>query len=473
MEQNRQAERTDAFGVGTAPAQKGGKGCGEGGAQRRAPIRVLGIGAEGPAGWSERYRRWTEEADILVGGERQLAFFPQFRGEKWVLKSGLGEVVERLSALPPGRKVVVLASGDPLFYGIGAYLVSKLGRERVEIHPHLSAVQLAFARMGETWHDAVFVSAHGRSLDGLAEKVQHAKKVAILTDDVNTPAAVARHLLAAGVDGYRAFVGENLGAADERCTWWDDLRALAEAQFAPLNVVVLLRKEAKATGKREAFSVADARPPAAAGPAERPPAGVPDAFAFLGIPDDAFAQRKPDRGLITKKEVRVISLAELRIRSDSVVWDIGAGTGSVAIEAAGLAPEGQVFAIEKNAEDVANLRENVRRSGRRVTVVHGTAPEGLNAWPDPDAVFIGGTGKQMAAILDVVATRLKPGGRVVLNAATLENLHEAYAGLAARGFAVEVRLVQVARSKPILDMTRFEGLNPVFILTAYRKGEPT
>ncbi|GAB6932670.1 bifunctional cobalt-precorrin-7 (C(5))-methyltransferase/cobalt-precorrin-6B (C(15))-methyltransferase [Calditerricola satsumensis] len=414
------------------------------GMRRREPIRVLGIGAEGPAGWGEAYRRWVEEADVLVGGERQLSFFPDFRGEKWVLKSAIGEVVDRMVAQPPERKIVVLASGDPLFYGIGGLLVKKLGRDSVEIHPHLSSVQLAFARMGESWHDAAFLSVHGRPLDGLAEQVRRLRKVAILTDDVNTPAAVARHLLDAGVDGFRAFVGENLGAPDERCTWWDDLRELAKAAFAPLNVVVLLRK-------------------------------CPDAVSDipLGIPDEAFAQRKPDKGLITKKEVRVISLAELRIRKDSVVWDIGAGTGSVAIEAARLAPEGQVFAIEKNAEDVANLRENVRRFGRRVTVVHGTAPEGLEAWPDPDAVFIGGTGKQMAAILDVVCARLKPGGRIVLNAATLENLHEAYAGLVARGFAVEVRLVQVARSKPILDMLRLEGLNPVFVLTAYRKEETT
>ncbi|MBX6378618.1 MAG: precorrin-6Y C5,15-methyltransferase (decarboxylating) subunit CbiT, partial [Clostridia bacterium] len=157
----------------------------------------------------------------------------------------------------------------------------------------------------------------------------------------------------------------------------------------------------------------------------------------------------------------------MRIGPDAVIWDIGAGTGSVAIEAARLAPRGHAYAIEKNAEDVANIRENVARFGvGNVTVVHGRAPAGLEAWPDPDAVFVGGSGGEMGDILAVAARRLRPGGRIVVNLATLENLSQALTTLRGLGLEVAVTLVQVARSRPVLDLTRLEALDPVFVVTA-------
>lgn len=187
-----------------------------------------------------------------------------------------------------------------------------------------------------------------------------------------------------------------------------------------------------------------------------------------GIPDWAFEQRKPRRGLITKAEVRVVSLSKMRIAPDAVVWDIGTGSGSVSIEAARLAPRGQVWTIEKNEEDVAIARRNVERFGvaGRVRVIHGRAPEGLEGWPAPHAVFVGGSAGSMAPILEVAARRLLPGGRIVVNAATVENLHEAMVSLRGFGMGVEVVLLQVARSRPILDLTRFEALDPVYVLTA-------
>lgn len=188
----------------------------------------------------------------------------------------------------------------------------------------------------------------------------------------------------------------------------------------------------------------------------------------IGIPDDAFEQRKPKRGLITKAEVRLISLSKMQLRPDAVVWDIGTGSGSVSVEAARLAPRGQVWTIEKNEEDVVIARRNVERFGlaERVRVVHGRAPQGLEQWPAPDAVFIGGSSGAMQPILAAAAERLRPGGRIVANAATIENLHEAVTGLKALGLGVEVTLAQIARSKPILNLTRFEALDPVYIITA-------
>ncbi|WP_126425493.1 precorrin-6y C5,15-methyltransferase (decarboxylating) subunit CbiE [Brevibacillus marinus] len=395
-------------------------------------IKVIGIGDDGQAGLLPLYRRWIMESELLVGGERHLAFFPEYRGEKLVLKGGLTALVDKLKA--EQRRTVILASGDPLFYGIGGYLAQKLP---VEIYPALSSLQLVFARMGEAWQDAYVTSVHGRSMQGLAQRIDGREKVALLTDAENNPAAIARYLLAYGMTEYRAFVGENLGSASERVGWYD-LEEMAVRSFSELNVVVLRR--------------------------QRPGPVWP-----LGIPDECFAQRKPDKGLITKQEVRVLSLAQLALTPTSVVWDIGTCTGSVAIEAARIAREGAVYAIEKNADDLANCRANMARFRADITLVHGKAPEGLEQFPDPDAIFIGGSGGELAELIRVCCRRLKPGGRIVLNAATIETLYQALAAFAASGFATSITQAQLARSKPILELTRFEALNPVWIITARQK----
>ncbi len=191
-----------------------------------------------------------------------------------------------------------------------------------------------------------------------------------------------------------------------------------------------------------------------------------------GIPEDEFHYRQPRRGLITKTEVRVLSLAKLRIREESVVWDIGAGSGSVAIEAALIARKGSVWAIEKNAEDMENVTQNIEKFGvGNVTAMNARAPERLNEFPDPDAVFIGGSGGEMREILEIVWKRLRPGGRVVVNAITLDNSYEAVSSMKELGFEVAATLVQISRSKPLLGMMSFEALNPIYIITGRRPGE--
>lgn len=193
----------------------------------------------------------------------------------------------------------------------------------------------------------------------------------------------------------------------------------------------------------------------------------------LGVPDHQFVQRTPRRGLITKMEVRVVSLAKLALRPGDIVWDIGTGSGSVAIEAARLVgPEGRVYAIEKNAEDVGIARQNLERFGtRNVTLVHGRAPEGLSGWPDPDAVFLGGTAGAMADLVRMAVGRLRPGGRLVANTVTLENLHEAATALRECGWEPEMVLMQVSRAQPILHLTRFVALDPVYVVSSV-KPEP-
>lgn len=409
---------------------------------RLEKVAVIGIGDDGIGSLSAAARSVVEQAEILFGGERHLDFFPGLAAERVVVKSNLKEVAEIISRNLGKRRMVVLASGDPLFYGIGKYLLSRLGKERISVLPNLSSMQLAFARIKESWEDAVLVSVHAKPVEEIVDRIRDAKQVGLFTDDQNTPGRIAQVLMAHGINGFQAFVCENLGGEDERIVE-AELRDLPGRTFAPLNVLLLIQPEY--------------RPETAAGPRSW----------SLGVPDVDFHQRMPQKGLITKMEVRVVSLARMRLRKDSSVWDIGAGCGSVSIEAAFLAPDGHVAAIEKNAEDCEIIRRNLASfSVRNVTVVHGMAPECLgDATDDPDAVFVGGSGGSMKPIIRESLRRLRPGGALVANVATLENLHETIRECRESGRVPDITSVQIARSRPLLDLTRLEALNPVFVVS--------
>ena len=406
-------------------------------------ILVVGIGDDGAGGLSSRTLEQVYAATVLYGGERQLGFFPDFQGEKRMIRTPLIDTLAEIERDCVTHSVAVLASGDPLFYGIGATLVRKFGRERVDIIPHLSSVQLAFARAGESWQGAKVVSLHGKSIQGLAQKLHGVPVAALLTDDVNTPSAIAKYLQNFQMTEYVAFVAEHLGSVDERAGWYS-MDELIDAEFSSLNVVILKH---------------------------RPDVKVP--VFTLGMDEGMFSQRKPDRGLITKREIRVLSLSDLALKPGGVLWDIGACTGSVSIEAILSTPDLQVYAVEKNDGDLENLRDNQVKFRTDFVAVHAKAPDGLDAFPDPDAVFIGGSGGELEELLSICAGRLREGGRIVVNAATIENLYQAQQTLLHFGFEVSITLVQTARSKPILNLTRFEGMNPVYLVTAWhaRPGE--
>jgi len=198
---------------------------------------------------------------------------------------------------------------------------------------------------------------------------------------------------------------------------------------------------------------------------ERAPDARQPAF---GLEDLEYIQRTPEKGLITKQEARAVSLAKLRLAANAVVWDIGAGAGSVGLEAARLAPLGHVWAIEKNAGDAANARANAARFRiTNYTLVEGKAPAHLDTWPDPDAVFIGGSGGELDELIRLILGRLKPQGRLVMNFVTIENLATAIAALAAAGATWDVVQLQASRSQPILDMHRLAAQNPVWIVTTH------
>lgn len=401
-------------------------------------IYVIGAGVEGQEGFGSRALELIDQAELLIGGERQLALFPDFSGDKIVVGANPSVVVGNLAQ--ETRITVVLASGDPLFFGIGRLLLRNLPAERLEFVPNVTSIQYAFSKIRVPWDDAVFVSAHGRGVKGAVDRIVSNDKAAVLTDAVNTPAAIAQELIDRGRDGYAAYLCENLGAAEERIIE-TDVKGLVDIVAAPLNVLILIKE----------YESADAQ-------------YVPT----LGIPDDQFATM---RKLITKEEIRVVTLAKLKLRHDMTLWDIGAGSGSISIEADHLLPNGRIFAIERNEDCRAFIKENLGKfNTRNVTLIEGDAPECLDDLPDPDRVFIGGSGGQLWKILEIANRRLPADGRIVLNAITLDTLTSAIEFFDNSGYEVEVTTVNISRTRPLTDYKMFEAYNPVFILSAVKEG---
>ncbi|MHA6531521.1 precorrin-6y C5,15-methyltransferase (decarboxylating) subunit CbiE [Paenibacillus sp. BAC0078] len=404
-------------------------------------IYIIGIGEDGAGGLTPDSLSKVQRSEVLLGGERQLSFFSGYQGEKIVLKNGLKAFADKLEEVWRERRAVVLASGDPLFFGIAGYLVRRFGPENVEVIPHYSSVQLAFARLGDSWQDAELISLHGRPIRGLAQRMDGRHKIALLTDETNTPAAIGAYLREFEMTEYEAFVCERLGGSGEVCRFWE-LEELEKGTFAPLNVVILRRRPGSGPARRRGFA----------------------------YPDEAFHQRRPEKGLITKREVRALVLSELNLAEDAVVWDIGSGSGAVAAECARIARLGKVYALEKGADNLPNMEANRRKFRADFEIIHAKAPQGLELLPDPDAVFIGGSGSELGSIIAHCAQRLQPEGRIVIGAITVETLYAGMEALKLAGMTTEVTQLQASRGKPILGMTRFEGMNPVYVISG-RRGE--
>ncbi len=416
----------------------------------RAKLVILGIGDDGQAGLTEASRRVLAEADVLLGAPSVLDRLDRATGTKVVLEAempaALAQVREALSA----RRPVLVCGGDPLFYGVARYLCDRLGKDSFTVVPHVSSMQLAFARVKESWEDAYLTSLSDRPIEAVVDRIRTAEKVGLFSGDDHTPARLARALLDRGIDYFRAYVCENLGSPDERVTQ-AELTDLAGMEFSPLNVLILVRKpnrpnQSSRQGGRRLF----------------------------GNPDDAFEQSLPSSGLITQAEVRSMALAQLDVRPTSTVWDVGAGSGSLAIEAAQLASLGMVYAIEPEPADYTLIQANAEAFGvPNVKAVAGRAPEVLAGLPDPDAVFVGGLGRQFGELLGEIYRRLQPGGSLVVNVATIEGLSSAYETL--KGLAAPVRVwnVSIARGIEQMDTLRFDAIAPTFLLAVAKQDRGT
>lgn len=357
------------------------------------------------------------------------------------LTTPLENVLARLSQLRAmGERVLVLADGDPLLFGIGATLVRLLGEEAVRLLPAVSSLQQACARLALPWHKVICLSLHGRDdLGPLNAAAGKNAPLCVLTDARTTPDVLARHLLDRGVDWFDAHVFERMGAPDEAVHHLS-MAAAAGRNFGPACTLILTPREAS----------------------RRP---------CLGLNSEELAV---ERGLISKKPVRAAALALLRIAPRHVVWDIGAGSGAVALEAAVLAHEGRVVAVERSAGRAMSIQENRRRFGVAILDVRlGEAPECLPALPDPQRVFIGGglSGEDGEDILGHVCHRLPVGGRVVASCVLLETLCLCRRFFERLGWPVEIEQIAAAEGRPLGGDVHLAAMNPVFLLAA-QKPEP-
>ena len=404
-------------------------------------VHIVGIGDDGVEGMTAQARRLVEAADVLVGPESCATLVPAAIRGRLVSAANLEELVERIEAAG-SKRVVVLASGDPLFYGTARYVCSKLGKDRFEVVPHVSSMQLAFARVKESWEDAFLANLSGQSIERVVDRVRSSETAGLFTSDQWPAPAVARALLDEGIDYFQAYVCENLGSPDERVTQ-GSLADIAKDSFATPNVMILVRKA----------RVADK--PGQVG------------TRMFGNPDECFLQSRPKRGLLTPAEVRSLALAELQLRPTSEVWDVGAGSGSVGLEAARIARDGRVHAIEMDPDDHALIRENAGRFGvTNLNPVLGRAPEAWASLPDPDAIYVGGSGRDVAMLVEQAWSRLKPGGRLVTACNSIENLAAMHTLLRSRSHDAAYWMVNIARGIEQLDRIRFEAINPIFLIAA-------
>ncbi len=404
-------------------------------------ITIVGMSDDGCLSLTARAVNAVLNAQILIGGERHLEFFPQFEGEKIPIKGKLSKLIQHIEALSHENNVVVIASGDPLFYGIGGLIVKKLGLDLVEIVPHPGSIQLAFSRLGLKWNDAKIISFHARPIKGFITKIQNHEKIGILTDSQNTPQKIAQHMLHYKEEQWQAYVCEHLGGVDENIQKLS-IKELAQSDdIKDLNVLILIRDQ-------ENFQ-------------------IPATIGF--IDEKKFEKCIPQKRLITKKDIRLLSLGYMNLKPNAIVWDIGTASGSVAIEAAKLCPEGFVYAIETNKECISICKENViAHKVDNVEVIAGKAPEALEGLPAPDAVFVGGSKGNMKGIIETSLKALSEGGRLVITAITLETIQETYQYFKNAGIKAEITQVNISKAVPLAHYHRYEAMNPIHIFCAIK-----
>ncbi|MFJ6215779.1 precorrin-6y C5,15-methyltransferase (decarboxylating) subunit CbiE [Streptomyces sp. NPDC092296] len=382
-------------------------------------------------------------ATLVAGARRHLAAAPLPPAARRVVLGPLAPALDAVAAeLARGGRPVVLASGDPGFFGVVRALAERFGPERLEVRPDTSSVAEAFARLGLPWDDAVVVSAHGRAPHTAYNVCRAHRKTAVLTAPGAGPAELAAALLRTPGIERRLIVASDLGGPGEAVEELDPAEAAAR-DWPAVNLVLCL---APGGGLGPMRALAGAP-------------GTPDGWA---LPEAAFEHRD---SMVTKAEVRALALARLGPRTGELVWDVGAGSGSVAVECARFGAA--AVAVEQDADGVARIRANARAHGVDVSVVHGRAPGALAGLPAPDAVFVGGGGGDLPAVVAACASRARR--TVVVTLAALDRVPAVREALTAAGLTCDGVLLQASRLAPLPGgVSRLAAANPVFVLWGRR-----
>ena len=372
----------------------------------------------------------------VVVSKRFAALLPE-GGPPKVAIAPVERMLDQVADVLASGDVVILASGDPLFFGIGRRLLEHFGPERISFFPAVTAMQLACARFKIPWDGLVIRSLHGRNGKNIAGHILPHNRVMLFTDHHNSPERIADNLLTTlrqygdkkRADRIRVRVAENLGLDDEKITV-GSLADIAASRFSALNMMLV----------------------------EQEPPG--EELPVFGLREREIAH---SRGLITKDKVRAVILHALRLPAEGVFWDVGGGSGSISLEAARLAPELSIFTIEKKQEGQANIRKNIGRFNRySIHLIAGEAPDALSALPDPDRIFIGGSGGRLAEIVGHCAARLRPGGILVVSAVLQTTAQQAPLLMRAKNLAVSCTRVQISRQEDCGGKS--QRLNPITII---------
>ena len=413
-------------------------------------IDVIGTDAGAPASLPAPQQTLLRAAAVIAAPQRLQAALLDWLGDakpELISSDDPRALVDILQTCHAEESVVVLASGDPLWFGLGRILCDRIGAERLRFHPGPTSLQLAFARIGRPWQDADWVSLHGRDPEILASTLQkRPAALAVLTDPNQGGASSVQQMLrSSGLEASTdLWLCENLGHPDERVQLITPGTALP-TDLHPLLIALLIARE-----------------PAAMDPHQLP---------LFGLDDGLYLQHSDHPGLMTKREVRIQLLAELALPPQGVLWDLGAGTGSVGLEALRLRPGLQLLAVERRAGGAQLIQRNAQRLGvspaavleaDATTVLNGGLPDGLS---QPDRVLLGGGGAQRERLLQKVLTRLRPGGVVVIPLASIEALASVRPLLENEGLAVRVQQLQAWRGQPLGDGTRLAPMNPTLIVT--------
>jgi precorrin-6B C5,15-methyltransferase / cobalt-precorrin-6B C5,C15-methyltransferase len=397
-------------------------------------LTIIGMGEDGYDGLLARARLAIAEADVIVGSERLLAFLPESKAERHEWPQPFSAVVGHITPLR-GRKTVILATGDPLNYGVARKLMTFIPFAEMQVIPHLSAFSLAAARVGWSLPDCDTLTLHGRHAANIEAFIQPDARLLVLTEDAGTIPEVARRLVARGFGKSQMTVLENMGGPRERRSSFT-AESVLSTEFSPLNTLAV-------------YCIAS------------PSAQILSRLA--GLPNDAFEHD----GQLTKREVRAATLAALAPSPDKLLWDVGAGCGSVAIEWMRAARGCDAIAFEHEPERLKMIAANADRLGTpRLKLVVGEAPRTLENQPAPDAVFIGG-GLGIPGVFETSWEALKPGGTMVVNVVTIEgelhlyDLHEKHGGDLVRMEVSHLHHIGPLRAlKPRMAVTQWRAHKP-------------
>lgn len=393
-------------------------------------VTLIGMGSGQPENLTLQGLAALRQADLILGARRLLAVLPAGCTENRAAAYRPDEVAELLQT-SGAENAVLVYSGDTGFYSGASAMMEKLEAlgVRARVLPGLSSIQLLAAALGRPWQGWNLVSAHGRICDPVAECMQ-GRPTFFLTGGSEDPATLCAQLAAEGFGDVQAVVGQCLGTPEEKI-FRGSVKELAAGRFNSLSVLLV-----------EAAEVLPRRAP--------------------GLPDEAF-----ERGDVpmTKQEVRAAVLAKLAVRPEDILWDVGAGTGSVSVELALAAPRGRVYAVECRPEGCALIKANREKfRTRNLVLVEGLAPAALSDLPAPDAVFIGGSKGSLAAIVDAALDK-NPDARICVSAIALESLSAAVAALTAKGRTVQVSQIAVSRAKAVGGLHLMMAQNPIYLIT--------